>query len=544
MPGPVRGRSAQRATAAGRITFYWGLKRHDSPAATFARGVSNPSSRSYRRFLSSKAAAQQFGASGATVKTIKKYLAGKHLRGVVDKSRLFLRVKGSVGQLNRAFHRPIRTVVEGGFRFWVPQRIPRVPTRIGKLAPDRIWLSQRQTGGSRSAATGLPRQARSGTPPTNEGTVVGCAKIRNTPDSAYFMSFGQGAKAYGIDSLRGRSNASTRGDIRTRPPIGVIAQGSGYSNAFVREARACLGFNASAHRVETDGVRQLASGDEGNLDVQMVLGTLARGYRVPVFESTGVMTNFFAPVAALDSTAPPQVLTNSYGQCEREVTPPARRLTESVYLRLALIGTSVLVASGDRGSSGCINNETGQGPTGRAVSYPSSSPWVTAVGGTRIVLNKANHRVAEYAWNDSPWGNETAGGGGSSILFGRPNWQSKNETHTNRRSVPDLSAHASGAPGWLVFGVGVVSGTSAATPLVASGLALLNEELARKGQAPMGPLNPWLYQLPRRATFDITKGNTDLHNNGCCTARKGYDQATGIGSPNFSTWRGLVRKVR
>ncbi|MBP7973134.1 MAG: hypothetical protein KAZ48_10060 [Candidatus Nanopelagicales bacterium] len=54
-------------------------------------GVANPSSRSYRRFLSSKAAAQQFGASAATIKTIKKYLAGKHLRGVVDKSRLFLR---------------------------------------------------------------------------------------------------------------------------------------------------------------------------------------------------------------------------------------------------------------------------------------------------------------------------------------------------------------------------------------------------------------------------------------------------------------------
>lgn len=544
LPRPINSRSLPKAPAHQRVTFYWGLQRSDSAAANLANQVSNPSSGSYRRFPTAGTVARRFGASAATTTTVKKYLQGKHLRGVVDASRLFMRVKGSVGQFERAFHRSVGTAVEGGVQYWAPTRTPRIPRRISKLAPDRIWLSQRQLGGSKLAESGLPGTPRTATPPGNKGTVVGCAKIRNNPDTRYYMTVGQGDQAYGINSLRLSKRAKVRGDIRARHPIGIIAQGSGFSNKYLGQARQCLGFKTTAHHVETDGISQLPSGGEGNLDVQMVLGSLAKGYRVPVYESTGDKTAFLAPVAALNSRTRPSVLTSSYGQCEQEVSSAVRRLSDAIYLRLGLVGTSVLVASGDRGSSGCIDNETGKGPTKRAVSYPSTSPWVTAVGGTRIVLNKANNRVAEYAWNDSPWGNETAGGGGSSIFFGRPSWQKRSQTRTNRRSVPDLSAHASGAPGWAVFGVGVVSGTSAATPLVASGVALLNEKLARDGQAPMGPLNPWLYQLPRKATYDITVGNTDLHNNGCCTARKGYDQATGIGSPNFSTWRKSVRRVR
>ena len=42
-------------------------------------------------------------------------------------------------------------------------------------------------------------------------------------------------------------------------------------------------------------------------------------------------------------------------------------------------------------------------PRRLGVAWPASSTFVTAVGGTRLVLNKANERVREVAWNDLRW---------------------------------------------------------------------------------------------------------------------------------------------
>ena len=39
------------------------------------------------------------------------------------------------------------------------------------------------------------------------------------------------------------------------------------------------------------------------------------------------------------------------------------------------------------------------------------SPFVTAVGGTRLTLGKGNARVSETVWNDSAYGVKAAGGG-------------------------------------------------------------------------------------------------------------------------------------
>jgi len=525
------------------------LKRNDKGAIARLASISNPKSSTYRSFQSYRATTKQFGASKNTERSVRTYLKKKGVKGKLDKSRLFLRVIARTNKMERAFG-DIKFIEQDGIVYYETAKNPKIPKKVRKLAPQRIWAGQKQltldTGADRVLTRTVPKTLanRSGPPdfPINDGTFIGCESIKETLLPLFSMTFPQGTKAYGTDKIRPRS--STRGDIATRPAIGIIAMGSGYSDALVAEAKACMGFQGTPYRVETDGIRQLPSGGEGNLDVQTVLTALKSSYRVPVFESTGAATSFLAPAAALASKRTPRVLTISYGECEAQTNKQYRQLSDSIYQRLGLIGTSVMAASGDRGSSGCINNETGTGPKRAAVSYPSSSPWVTAVGGTRIVLDTANRRKDEVAWNDSPWGLEAGGGGGVSALYPRPSWQQKSVTGGNKRSVPDLSAHASLFPGWYVFGVGVIGGTSAATPLTASGIALLSERLVTKRQPSLGLLNPLLYQLPRKATYDITKGNTDLYNVGCCTAKKGYDRATGIGSPNFATWPKLIPKAR
>jgi kumamolisin len=125
--------------------------------------------------------------------------------------------------------------------------------------------------------------------------------------------------------------------------------------------------------------------------------------------------------------------------------------------------------------------------------------------------------------------------------------------------VPDLAFYADPVPGWAIYctatacdnrGWLAVGGTSAATPLFASGIALANQEAATAGQPPVGFPNPLLYQLARTKTTpfrDIVLGTNDLFSTGCCHAHKGYDRASGWGSmdiADFSRQAGLAYRTR
>jgi hypothetical protein len=91
----------------------------------------------------------------------------------------------------------------------------------------------------------------------------------------------------------------------------------------------------------------------------------------------------------------------------------------------------------------------------------------------------------------------------------------------------------------LAFG-----GTSAATPLLAGGFALIDELLRRQGHVALGLANPLLYRLGRNPTgaaqvfYDVTTGSNDVgpfiqQPLGCCTAVPGYDEASGWGGVNI-----------
>jgi hypothetical protein len=91
-----------------------------------------------------------------------------------------------------------------------------------------------------------------------------------------------------------------------------------------------------------------------------------------------------------------------------------------------------------------------------------------------------------------------------------------------------------------------VGGTSAAAPLFAGGLALVDEALRQQGRQQLGNADSLLYEIARSraksAVFDdVTTGDNDLgpyfgdHKAlGCCTARRGYDDASGLGSVDLA----------
>jgi kumamolisin len=154
----------------------------------------------------------------------------------------------------------------------------------------------------------------------------------------------------------------------------------------------------------------------------------------------------------------------------------------------------------------------------------------------------------EVVWWDPPGDRSQPGGGstggGVSVEFERPRWQSVHVPSINPgsidgRTVPDVAALA-GQPGYSLFFQGeptVNGGTSAATPLWASLIARMTGHSAASRPAFLTPL---LYQggpsgrLRGESAFvDITEGNNTSPQPGRgYEAGPGYDAVTGWGVPN------------
>ena len=223
------------------------------------------------------------------------------------------------------------------------------------------------------------------------------------------------------------------------------------------------------------------------------------------------------------------IISESLGSCEPDTPSGARNNYASIQDRAIALGMSHFVASGDNGAYTCGLD---QDPAG---SFPSTLPTVTAVGGTTVFESEQGTYFKEYAWS-SPL-DESGGGGGASQLYAAPTYQNNERLAAANgfRVVPDVAADADPSTGFhIVFGGkdGQVGGTSAATPLWAGAVALVNEDLARQGLREVGFANPALYwmgengsKLSARPFHDVAAGN-----NLGFDAAPGFDMATGWGS--------------
>ena len=179
------------------------------------------------------------------------------------------------------------------------------------------------------------------------------------------------------------------------------------------------------------------------------------------------------------------------------------------------------------------------GDSGYGVSWPASSPYVTAVGGTTLKKNALTTR----GWTETVW---KGAGSGCSKIEPKPSWQ--HDSGCAKRTVADVSADADpntglgvydtfnncgsssfcdfllslgvdqGADGWIQVG-----GTSLSSPLIASVYALAGKAVTA-GSAP--------YADPA-GLFDVTSGsNGSCGSSYLCTAKPGYDGPSGLGTPN------------
>merc|ERR1712176_1565755 len=88
-----------------------------------------------------------------------------------------------------------------------------------------------------------------------------------------------------------------------------------------------------------------------------------------------------------------------------------------------------------------------------------------------------------------------------------------------------------------------VSGTSCAAPTAAGVIGLLNDVRLQAGKPPLGFLNPFIYQ--NAAAFnDCTSGKNNAGSGAGFTAIKGWDAASGVGTPDYAKLAAAVKALR
>jgi subtilase family serine protease len=536
---------------AGDVTFYLSLPSSTTELGRTAAGVATPGSSHYRHFSPLDKAADQFGATDEQINAVAESIKALGLKFVADPTRLFGRVIGSTQQWQAALGAPLSkkaaTAKSPFITYGLPEQVPPAlqPPGTSLLLPEVLVYDptaegRRPPSGNRptsNSASATPASVKADLPwPSNTGTpiVANCSSPLLHQRRVYSPQ--QVQTAYGIDTLRSNSSGT--------PLITVLDLGGGWLPGDLELAGQCFGYSPpEVSQSQGDGVATaIAHGDdETSLDLQTA-AAVAPGAQVRLVQSTpaGILDVFSRAVG--DSHGVPDVVSLSYGDCalaEIEELPKYTSVIDAVLAMAALTGVSSFVAAGDHGSTTC-----GTGVPGTTLSYPAVSPFVTAVGGTRLTLGGGNSRTSEVVWNDSVYGSAAAGGGGVSRRQPRPAYQ--DGAHAQRtRAVPDVSALADTVPGWpLVVNstLQTVGGTSGSTPFLAAATALVAASERAAGRPPVGLANGWFYKAASRpsAFFDVTMGNNDLGGVGCCQASVGYDAASGLGVPNWAVLPGAL----
>ena len=341
---------------------------------------------------------------------------------------------------------------------------------------------------------------------------AGClAKVLVNDKGAIPMATAPLASALSPTQLRAAYNLPAGGSGRTV----AIVDAYGYPNlerdlAAYRSfygMPACTTGNGCLRILNQTGGSTPPSADLGwsqeqALDVDAVSATCPACNILVVQSSSASFTDLGAAVKTAAAQPGVVAVSNSYGGGD------APDSTYGTYYNHP--GIAVTASTGDNGYKGG--------------SYPASSSYVTAVGGTTLKMSGTT-RVSETVWSG-------AGSGCSTYNAALPA-ASAFGTGCAKRAMADVSAAADPnygglsvyaptsltASSWSQYG-----GTSESAPIIASVYAL----------AGGGYSNATPYAHPG-SLFDITSGSNSKRK--CpqtqwCTARVGWDGPTGLGTPN------------
>ncbi len=545
------------------------LARPD-PAGEVARyqRLYQPASPDYRHFLTPEQFNRQFGvAPDAYQQTVRWLREGGLTVDLSVLSRDYLLATGTVAQIQRTFATIIRRYQSGGTSFLANVGPPSVPgdlpiSSVVGLNTLQRFSTKPHPEAAAKATTGLLPGLLRALPP-----VPGLANLTLTTPQSLWSVY--------------QMPAAYRGSGQTLAVFGEGASAGAISDLaqFEREHQ-LPAVPVTVHQVGPGPFTDTSGALEWDIDTQASTGMAPDASGLTLYFGANLVD---ATVEALFTTwandpAGPAQADASFGECERTPLDPILEqlpgnvsqnpnpaagialgnnlepVAEQTLRQATIEGRTLFSSSGDTGSSCPVLVlpviGAGNGVLNQVVpltSYPASSPYAVAVGGTVLYTTGAtpDARLAEYAW--------TFGGGGDSLLINAPAYQrgtpglflpcvaTPDGQLTNLgqpcRGVPDVAAQSGDA---LTNGYAIVAaghdtqggGTSLSSPLWAGMWARVNQS---SGGAGYGFANETIYRLGKnpatagRDFFDVTLGV-----NGLYSALPGWDYVSGFGTPRLT----------
>jgi uncharacterized protein (TIGR03437 family) len=505
-----------------------------SALAQLLREQQDPTSPNFHKWITPEEFADRFGASESDVQQITSWLQSQGMTvSRVARGRNWIAVSGTADQVHNAFQTEIHRYTVNGETHFANSTDPTVPAALaGMVASIRGLNDFRLKPRHRKVSPHMTSGGTHHLAPDDIATIYNIAPLYQ----AGVDGTGQSIAVVGQSALRTSDVNQFRTNFKL-PAINLKTQLVGRRNPGI-----------------VDG-----DVDEAHLDVEWA-SAVARNATIIYVYAPDIWDS--ATYAVDQNLAP--VLTMSYGLCEgMDLVDLATY--QNVAQQANAQGITWFAATGDSGAGDCEDMGAAIAQNGLSVDSPASLPEVTGMGGTTFdeqgdpywnSSNSANGASAlsyipERVWNDSLIEGQLAGGGGgASIMFPRPSWQTgPGVPKDGARHTPDLSLSASAQhDGYFVYsgGVAYFGGTSVAAPVMAGIASLLNQYLVSTGVAQhpgLGNINPTLYRLAQsnpEVFHDVVTGDNSVP---CAAttpdcvngffgrnAGPGYDEATGLGS--------------
>jgi subtilase family serine protease len=461
----------------------------------FLEELTDRSSPNFHRWLTAKEFGDRYGVAKQDRDTIKGWLVSHGFQVNVDyENGILIDFSGTAGQVRKAFHTEIHQLTVAGVQHFANMRDPQIPAALESAVRGVVSLHDFGPRPEYSLPPSSPNAFYFAVVPADLATIYNLNPL-----------FGEGISGQGQTiALIEDSNVYTTADwdsFRTVFGLETYTEGS----------------LTQIHPAPASGKNNCANPGVNGNDKEAILDAEYASAAAPsaaiVLASCKTKATFGGLIALQnllnESSAPPSLVSISYGECEAFNGASANAAYSAAYQQAASEGVSVFVAAGDGGAAAC-DEGSNFATHGFGVSGITSTPYNVSVGGTELAFydsyydhysptntntyGSALSYMSEDAWNytcaggwveadwayfgfgfncDSAYWNDafpftrdtTAGGGGpsgcatgkpkkSGVVGGtcqgwaKPSWQALvGNPQDGVRDIPDVSLLAGG--GWV-----------------------------------------------------------------------------------------------
>jgi hypothetical protein len=483
----------------------------------------DPADPNFRHFLTVDEVAARFGPTEQDYEVVRNFAQTNGLTITATyKNHLVLDVTGPAAAVQKAFHVTLRTYrhPREARNFFAPDTEPEVAVTLPIVDIQGLSdYSRPRPRLHRMNALGTAAVTKNGSAPDGTGSYFG-DDFRNAyaPDTT-LTGAGQAAGLFEADGFYSNDIAAY-----------ATAAGNGRTNIAIQTVL-LDGFNGSPTTGADSGNAEVS------LDIEMAMAMAPGLAKIVVYEGN---PNYYIPNDILNSMLSDSNTVKALS-CSWGWSGGPSVTTDNIFKNMSAVGQSFFNASGDSDAftSGASSVNGVDNPS--TENAPSSSPYITQVGGTTLSTGAGAVYGAETVWN---WGGGSGSSGGISSYYSIPNWQTNINNLTNKggsanfRNIPDVALTADNV--YVAYGNGSgdnFGGTSCAAPLWAGFIALANQQATAASQPAVGFVNPAVYTIASGADYtncfhDVTTGNNTWSKSpNLFYAAAGYDLATGLGTP-------------